>query len=75
MTRLFEEMTPPATEPEAYILIVSYTGHSGESVLLEDLLQNAPRRADNVGKPGERENRTRVILKVGVNRGRGHAVF
>ena len=37
MTRLFEEMTPPATEPGSYILIVSYAGFSGEGELLENL--------------------------------------
>jgi phage terminase large subunit-like protein len=37
MTRLYEEMTPPVTEPGAYILIVSYAGFSGEGELLEGL--------------------------------------
>lgn len=37
MTRLFEEMTPPPTEENAYILIVSYAGYTGESRVLEDL--------------------------------------
>jgi phage terminase large subunit-like protein len=37
MTRLFEEMTPPATESGAYILIVSYAGFTGEGELLENL--------------------------------------
>jgi phage terminase large subunit-like protein len=37
MTRLFEEMTPPATEPGAYILIVSYAGFTSEGELLENL--------------------------------------
>jgi phage terminase large subunit-like protein len=37
MTRLFEEMTPPPTEPGAYILIVSYAGFTGEGELLENL--------------------------------------
>jgi phage terminase large subunit-like protein len=41
MTRLFEEMTPPATEPGAYILIVSYAGFSGEGELLENLYKRA----------------------------------
>ena len=39
MTRLFEEMTPPATESGAYILIVSYAGFVGEGDLLEKLYQ------------------------------------
>jgi phage terminase large subunit-like protein len=37
MTRLFEEMTPPPTEPGAYILIVSYAGFTSEGELLENL--------------------------------------
>lgn len=39
MTRLFEEMRPPPTEKEAYILIVSYAGYSGESTVLEKLYE------------------------------------
>jgi len=39
MTRLFEELTPPATESGAYILIVSYAGFVGEGDLLEKLYQ------------------------------------
>jgi phage terminase large subunit-like protein len=35
--RLFEEMTPPVTEPGAYILIVSTAGFTGEGQLLENL--------------------------------------
>jgi hypothetical protein len=39
LTRLFEECTPPPTEPGAYILIVSYAGFTSESELLENLYQ------------------------------------
>ena len=39
MQRLFEEMTPPPTEENAYILIVSYAGFTGESELLERFYQ------------------------------------
>jgi phage terminase large subunit-like protein len=35
--RLFEELTPPPTETNAWILIVTYAGWSGESLLLERL--------------------------------------
>jgi len=35
--RLYEELTPPPTEPSAWILIVSYAGIEGESKLLETL--------------------------------------
>lgn len=35
--RLFEELTPPPTEPNAWVLIVTYAGWTGESVLLERL--------------------------------------
>lgn len=35
--RLYEELTPPPTEPDAWILIVSSAGWTGESVLLEEL--------------------------------------
>ena len=37
MTRLFEEMRPPPTEPGSYIFIVSYAGFAGESTVLEKL--------------------------------------
>lgn len=37
--RLFEEMTPPPTEPDAWLLIVTTAGFSGESRLLERLYQ------------------------------------
>jgi len=37
--RLFEELTPPPTEPDAWVLVVSYAGFSGESKLLESLYQ------------------------------------
>lgn len=33
--RLFEELTPPPTEENAWLLIVTYAGWTGESVLLE----------------------------------------
>lgn len=33
--RLFEELTPPPTEPNAWVLIVTYAGWTGESALLE----------------------------------------
>lgn len=35
--RLFEELTPPPTEPNAWVLIVTYAGWTNESVLLERL--------------------------------------
>jgi phage terminase large subunit-like protein len=35
--RLFEELTPPPTEPDAWVLIVTTAGWTGESVLLERL--------------------------------------
>lgn len=35
--RLFEELTPPPTEENAWLLIVTYAGWIGESVLLERL--------------------------------------
>ncbi len=35
--RLYEELTPPPTEPDAWVLIVTYAGWTGESVLLERL--------------------------------------
>ncbi len=35
--RLFEELTPPPTEPNAWVLVVTYAGWTGESVLLERL--------------------------------------
>jgi phage terminase large subunit-like protein len=50
MTRLFEEMTPPVTEPGAYVLIVSYAGFSGEGELLENLYRR--------GLKGKRVHRT-----------------
>ncbi len=37
--RLFEELTPPPTEPDAWMLIVTYAGFTGESKLLEDMYQ------------------------------------
>ncbi len=35
--RLWEELTPPPTEPDAWVLVVTYAGWSGESTLLEGL--------------------------------------
>ena len=40
-TRLYEELTPPPTEEEAFVLMTTYAGFSGESVLLERLYQDA----------------------------------
>jgi hypothetical protein len=37
--RLFEELTPPPTEADAWVLVVTYAGFSGESELLERLYQ------------------------------------
>jgi phage terminase large subunit-like protein len=37
--RLYEELTPPPSEPNAWLLVVTYAGWSGESVLLERLYQ------------------------------------
>jgi phage terminase large subunit-like protein len=37
--RLMEELTPPPTEPEAWVLLVSYAGFVGESLLLERFYQ------------------------------------
>jgi phage terminase large subunit-like protein len=37
--RLYEELTPPITEPNAWALIVTYAGFSGESKLLEAMYQ------------------------------------
>lgn len=36
-TRLYEELTPPPTEPSAWVLIVTYAGFTGESDLLESI--------------------------------------
>ena len=33
--RLYEELTPPPTEPDAWVLVVTYAGFTGESTLLE----------------------------------------
>jgi hypothetical protein len=35
--RLYEELTPPPTEPDAWVLVVTYAGFTGESVLLETM--------------------------------------
>lgn len=37
--RLFEELTPPPTEPDAWILVVTTAGFTGESSVLERLYQ------------------------------------
>jgi hypothetical protein len=37
--RLFEELTPPPTEPNAFMLIVTCAGFTGESKLLESMYQ------------------------------------
>jgi phage terminase large subunit-like protein len=37
--RLFEELAPPPTEVNAWVLIVTYAGYVGESLLLEELYQ------------------------------------
>jgi phage terminase large subunit-like protein len=39
--RLYEELTPPPTEDEAFVLMTTYAGFTGESVLLERLYQDA----------------------------------
>jgi phage terminase large subunit-like protein len=36
-TRLFEELTPVPTEPDAWLLVVTYAGFTGESTLLETM--------------------------------------
>jgi hypothetical protein len=47
--RLFEEMTPPPTEPDAWVLIVTCAGLLGESELLESLYRRGleGKRLDN----------------------------
>jgi phage terminase large subunit-like protein len=47
--RLFEELTPPPTEANAWTLIVTYAGWTGESALLERLYKQglAGERIDN----------------------------
>ncbi len=37
--RLFEELTPPPTEPDAWVLLTTYAGFTGESKLLESLYE------------------------------------
>src|SRR5207253_8977176 len=37
--RLFEELTPPPTEANAWVLVVTYAGYSGESLLLERMYE------------------------------------
>jgi phage terminase large subunit-like protein len=37
--RLYEELTPPATEENAWVLVVTYAGFIGESKLLETMYQ------------------------------------
>lgn len=38
--RLFEELTPPPTEQDAWVLVGTYAGFTGESVLLERLYED-----------------------------------
>ena len=37
--RLYEELTPPITEENAWVLVVTYAGFTGESKLLESMYQ------------------------------------
>lgn len=37
--RLYEELTPPPTEEDAWVLVVTYAGFTGESTLLEAMYQ------------------------------------
>ena len=37
--RLYEELTPPPTEADAFVLVVTYAGFSGESTLLETMYE------------------------------------
>lgn len=39
LTRLYEELTPPPTEENAWVLVVTYAGFIGESTLLEQMYQ------------------------------------
>jgi len=39
LERLYEELTPPPTEPDAWVLVVTYAGFTGESKLLEAMYQ------------------------------------
>lgn len=39
LTRLFEELTPPPSEPEAWQLVVTYAGFSNESALLRSMYE------------------------------------
>jgi phage terminase large subunit-like protein len=39
LTRLYEELTPPPTEEDAWVLVVTYAGFIGESALLEQMYQ------------------------------------
>jgi phage terminase large subunit-like protein len=43
MTRLYEELRPPPTEPGSYLFITSTAGFSGESTVLEKLYERAMR--------------------------------
>jgi len=47
--RLYEELTPPPSEPDAFLLVVTYAGFTGESTLLERMYQRglAGTRADD----------------------------
>jgi hypothetical protein len=55
--RLFEELTPPPTEPEAWVLMVTYAGFCGESTLLESLYE--------AGLQGERLDADLEVYRAG----------
>jgi hypothetical protein len=55
--RLFEELTPPPTEPDAWILVVTYAGWLSESTLLEGLY--------NQGLAGERPDDDLEVYRSG----------
>jgi phage terminase large subunit-like protein len=46
--RLWDELTPVPTEPEAWCLVVTYAGYVGESVLLERLYQRGLQANDSM---------------------------
>jgi phage terminase large subunit-like protein len=58
MTRLFEELRPPPTEHESYLLIVSYAGFTGESTVLQKLYER--------GLKGKRVGRYEVYTDKGM---------
>lgn len=55
--RFYEELTPPPTEPSAWVLIVTYAGFQGESKLLESLYRR--------GLAGERIDDELEIYRAG----------